>query len=937
MTGRHRAVTARRRGGVPAGVLLRQARADAWQLLLCLVVVTLTALLATLTPRFLATTATDEVRAAVTGPGAADAAVTVSVPLTDSREARELDPGTAASVAGVAGRLDEALPRGVRRVLTPPVGALVSAELDAGAEDGVARLVRLAFLVDGTPPLGPEGAVADITSPDAAALSWVAGRRPASGLPVQVALSVEGAAALGVDVGDVLRLKTPDSGTAEVRVSGLYEVREPDSRVWAVAPTAVAPKAVGGSAARLEVTALVSDASVAAARLAVPPGRFARTVTFDVVPDALDGSADLVARQVAGLLAAPTSLGEPGATVSTQLGVLLSDALGRVRAVTAQATLVLSGVIAAALLVLLLATAAVVRRRGPVLAHHREHGATLPAVAASLLAESVGLAVAGGLLGVLGAGLLVPGPVPWAWALPPLALVVVAGPLLGAASAARSTAPPPADRASQAAGRGPRGWAARGTSGARRVVLELALLLLATGAVVALRGRGATASADTLGADLVVVAVPVLVAAVVAVAVQRVLPGVLRGVRRAASGARGPVGILAAARARVGALGVLALVVTTSLVGVALTVESTVRAGQLDGAVESVGGEAVVVARADPGVPASIADLRGTAGVELAAARVVDGVQVIGSGVDDPARLVVVDPEELAAYLTAAGLPGADALRELAAAAPSGAGSGAGAGAGAGSDDEPLPVLAAGLPADATGLSLRWQRTSVPVVPVADAPALPAVPGLEAAEATVVVPRDALEAVLDDTVTDTVAWLAGPGVDAAVDGLVGDDGRVDGAVLTTRAGWLADVRDAPVVAGFRLLLLAAALLLVVVAALAVLLDVTSGATRRAGALAGMRVLGMSRRLGVGVLLGETLAPVLLPAVVGVATGVGLSALVAEPLGLGSLTGQAGAPQLVVPVTVVVPVVVVAVATVVTVAVEAARHQRVRLGQVMRAG
>lgn len=931
MTGRHRAVTARRRGGVPAGVLLRQARADAWQLLLCLVVVTLTALLATLTPRFLATTATDEVRAAVTGPGAADAAVTVSVPLTDSREARELDPGTAASVAGVAGRLDEALPRGVRRVLTPPVGALVSAELDAGAEDGAARLVRLAFLVDGTPPLGPEGAVADITSPDAAALSWVAGRRPASGLPVQVALSVEGAAALGVDVGDVLRLKTPDSETAEVRVSGLYEVREPDSRVWAVAPTAVAPKAVGGSAARLEVTALVSDASVAAARLAVPPGRFARTVTFDVVPDALDGSADLVARQVAGLLAAPTSLGEPGATVSTQLGVLLSDALGRVRAVTAQATLVLSGVIAAALLVLLLATAAVVRRRGPVLAHHREHGATLPAVAASLLAESVGLAVAGGLLGVLGAGLLVPGPVPWAWVLPPLALVVVAGPLLGAASAARSTAPPPADRASQAAGRGPRGWAARGTSGARRVVLELALLLLATGAVVALRGRGATASADTLGADLVVVAMPVLVAAVVAVAVQRVLPGVLRGVRRAASGARGPVGILAAARARVGALGVLALVVTTSLVGVALTVESTVRAGQLDGAVESVGGEAVVVARADPGVPASIADLRGTAGVELAAARVVDGVQVIGSGVDDPARLVVVDPEELAAYLTAAGLPGADALRELAAAAPSGAG------AGPGSDDEPLPVLAAGLPADATGLSLRWQRTSVPVAPVADAPALPAVPGLEAAEATVVVPRDALEAVLDDTVTDTVAWLAGPGVDAAVDGLVGGDGRVDGAVLTTRAGWLADVRDAPVVAGFRLLLLAAALLLVVVAALAVLLDVTSGATRRAGALAGMRVLGMSRRLGVGVLLGETLAPVLLPAVVGVATGVGLSALVAGPLGLGSLTGQAGAPQLVVPVTVVVPVVVVAVATVVTVAVEAARHQRVRLGQVMRAG
>jgi putative ABC transport system permease protein len=930
MTGRHRAVTAGRRGRVPARAVARQSRAAAWPLLLCLLVVTLTSVLTVATPRYLERLALQEVRAAVRGEP--DAAIIVSLPFDESREIRQLDPSTATALVTATGRVDQGIDPGVRTVLEPPVAVLLTAELDAGAVGGADRLVRLALVVDGVPEVGLDGEVPDVTSPQSGAVTWLEGGRPqaaeqvvetdgnpAGGVEdgaagpgpepeppqrVEVALSADAATALGAHAGDLLPLEGPEGGAVEAVVSGVYEPVDPAAATWATVPTAVTPRRVTGAAARLEVTALVSDASAPAARLAVPPGRVTRTATFEVRPDALDASAGTVAREVAGLVAAPTALGVPGARVTTRLDELLTAGLDRVEAVTAQASLVLAGVVAGAALVLLLATEAVVRRRRAVLRHQRELGASLPTVATSLAVEALVTAGLGGVVGVLLADRALPGPVPWAWLAPPLVLAAVAGPVLGATAAARSARP----------------GTVGSERGVRRLVVELAVVTLAVAAVVAVRQRGAVASAGRLAADLVVVGVPVLVSAVVALGLVRVLPPLLRGARALLARRRGLVGVLAAARARVGVLGVLVLVLTTASAALALAVGATVRAAQAQGARVSVGGDAVVVARADPGVPGQVVTLEGEPGVDATAvARVVDGVQVLGEGVDEQVRLAVVDPDDLAAYLEASGLPGASALRALAA-----------------GDVDSVPALVTGLPQ--ADLTLHWQRQSVALTAVGTAPGLPAIPGAgaEGAGPLVVVPRDAVAAALDEPVTSTVAWLTGPRAAAAVTALADADGRVDGAVVTTRAGWLDHVRQAPVVAGFRWVLQVGAAVLTLLGVLAVALDVTAGAARRAGALAALRVLGVSRRAGVGVLVAETALPVLLPAAAGVATGLGLAALVVGPLGLGSLAGGVADVLLVVPWTVGLPALAVGAAAVVTVLAEAVLRQRVRLAQVMRA-
>lgn len=904
-----RAWSRARAGAVPADQVARQAWATRGPLALALGVVALVAFLASAAPRVLERAATDEVRAAA---GAAGSALAVTV--RDRSEVRELRLGTADGLSSTAQLLAGNLPVEVGSAVTDPVASLVGPELRAGNVGGRPVLLRFAYLGGD----GGDGRTAlDVTDPVAGAVTWVSGGPPATAidpedvpddgpLPVEVGLSERVADALGVGVGDELAVVDPDGVPIPVPVTGVFRPVDPDARVWRAAPTVIEPRTVGGAAGRVAVSALTSATSVPAARYDVPEDRLVVAYTFDTVPARLDvRSADAAARAVRALAAAPRTLGLSAGnpTITTRLDELLDGAQDRVAATTAQAAVVLSGVVATALLVLVLATSLLVRRRAAVLAHQRALGATLPALAGAAAAESLVLVAVGSAVGLTAAALLVPGPVAWGWVVPPLVLAVLIPPVLAARVGARSTAPPPARRTGRAVSRG---------AALRRPLVEATVVLLAVASLLTLRARGAGSAAGTLGADLVVTSAPVLVAASVAVLLLRLTPPVAGWARRATARTRGPIPLVAVARTPVAVVPVLALVLVAAMSTLVLTLHATVRSGQEAGSWLTVGADAVLTAAPDPGLPEDLAaGLDIDAGVLVATARVVDGTQLLGDGVDAVARLVAVDATAEARLLAATPAPDAPDLLTL---------------AGTRTGEQAIPALVSGAGPGATGLHLRWGGESIPLEIVGVAPDLPLAAG---AEATVVVDRATLATVLGRPVPATVAWLVGPGAE--------DVGSAQDMTVTTRVGRLDEVRSAPTAAAFDSMLRAAVAVLGVLGVAAVALAAAVGAVDRRRALLQLRALGLPRRSGGRLVLAELVGPVLGPAAAGMLTGVALSALVVGALGLQSLTHQAGPPALVLPSWVLGTLLGLGLAVGVVVAVERPRPGHEQLSQMMRSG
>ncbi|WP_421733200.1 FtsX-like permease family protein [Cellulomonas sp.] len=897
-------------GAIPAGQVARQAWATRGPLALALVVVALVTFLASSAPRLLDRAATDEVRAAAGDEGSA-----LAVTVRDGSDVRELRLGTADELSATAQLLAGNLPDEVASAVTDPVASLVGPELAAGTVGGVPVLLRFAYLAADR---GDGRGARDVADPAADAVAWVSGGPPTTTidpddvtggepLPVEVGLSEQVADALGVGVGDALTVVDPDGVRIDVPVTGVFRPVDAAARVWRAAPTMVSPRTVGGPAGRVAVSALTSAASVPAARYDLPEDRLVVSYTFDVVPSRLDArSAGEAARAVRALAAAPRTLGLPASspTVTTRLDRLLEDAQDRVEATTAQAAVVLSGVVAAALLVLVLAASLLVRRRATVLAHQRALGASLSTLAAAAAAESLALVAVGACVGLALAAVVVPGPVPWAWVVPPLVLAALIPPVLAARVGGRSTAPPPARRTGQAPGRG---------ATLRRPLVEATVVLLAAGSLLTLRARGARSAAGSLGADLVVTAAPVLVAAAVAVLLLRLLPPVARWARRATARTRGPIALVAVARTPVAVVPVLTLVLVAAMSTVVLALQATVRSGQEAGSWATVGADAVLTAAPVPGLPEDLTAARpGAPEVLVATARVVEGTQLLGDGVDEIARLVAVDAVAEARLLAATPTPDAPGLVTL-----------------AGGDSRAVPALVVGVGPGATALTLRWEGEAIPLEVVGVAPALPLAEA--SSSVTVVVDRAALADALGRPVPATVAWVAGPGA-ATVTAQATDD-----VVVTTRTGVLGEVRSAPTAAAFDRMLRAAGAVLAGLGVAAVALAAAAGAVDRRRALLQLRALGLPRRSGGRLVLAELVGPVLGPAVAGVLTGVALSVLIVGALGLQSLTHQAGPPVLVLPWWVLGTLLGLILAVSVVVAVERPRPGHEQLSQMMRSG
>ncbi|WP_216592248.1 hypothetical protein [Verrucosispora sioxanthis] len=106
----------------------------------------------------------------------------------------------------------------------------------------------------------------------------------------------------------------------------------------------------------------------------------------------------------------------------SQLDTVVRDARTQISAASAQAAVLLAGLLTGTVLVLLLAADLLVRRRTAVLSAARQRGAALPDLGAELLIESSLVSLSAAAVGLALARAVAPG-VSWTWTVP----VVLAG------------------------------------------------------------------------------------------------------------------------------------------------------------------------------------------------------------------------------------------------------------------------------------------------------------------------------------------------------------------------------------------------------------------------------------------------------------------------------------------------------------------------------
>lgn len=910
MSGRSGAPARRRGTGISVAGVLGRLRTDAGPLVGVTLVVALAAGVATAVPRLVARTADDAVQYAVATAGDA-AEVTAIRPIQESPwDARYLDPELPSTIAQAADEVEAALSPALADVLGDPVTSVTTSALTPMTPLGEGLYqMNLYYLGRHGPEVEwLDGGPAPETVTARQAERW-ADEEP---WPVAGALSADVAADLGVGVGDRVSFRNENRSTfLDLVVSGIFRPKDPSARAWVGTGGLLSPRAVGSAlTGRVLVGALLSDDSLPVAVRAMPAGTSFSTVTLAPEPTAFTSPAlpTLIA-EIAGLKtqaaqdAAQAGYYGTSNRIQTDLDAVLRTAQGRERAGTAQAWLLLAGVLATLGLSLLLAARLLLGRRAAALLTYRARGATGLGLSVELGLESAVVAALGTALGVGLVSVWVPGPMPWAWLLPVTCLAAVAPPALAVSLVVRRTG-----GGRPAANRLDRRVLARDRTAAR-VVLEAAVVLAAVGAVAALRARRVGSD----GPDALMALTPTLVGIAAAVLLAHLVPVWIRWTLRGARRSRHTVGLLAAARAHSTGTALLpfaGLAVAVALAGLASTVAATIVQGRLDASWTAVGADVVAVADPDPSLLDVAADLDALPDV-TAVAGVIDEGQLFGRWGSPLVRIVAVSAQQFADLLEATPLPGAPELRELAA---------------DGSDVVPV-LLSAGFEGGTGSLSVLWEDVSVDVRPVGVAP------GIFGDTDTVVFDAEAFGAVSGTVPAPDRLWLVGPGAEQAVEG----SPALADADVRTRSGWLATQEEDPL--GVALLRLAWAVTggLWALCALVIVLAAATTARQRAGTLAMLRTLGLDRRAQRRVTAGEMFPGVATAVLGGLGSAVLLAWLVVLPLGLGLVTSQQGDPRLVVPAWVGAPAAVALVTVGVLVWLESLARRRERLGTVLRVG
>lgn len=678
-----------------------------------------------------------------------------------------------------------------------------------------------------------------------------------------------------------------------------------------------------------DVTSGASDATI---RLPFVPSAFTAALQERVADDVR--ALDLRSDQLADDFIAPLN-------VRSGFADALADFPGQAKAAVAQMSLMIAGLLGVAVTVILLLSRLIVLRRISDVALERARGASLASVGLRTLAESASASLVGGVIGITAASLFMPrmeyDPAPLALVI----LIAALAPVVQTMLVARST---------WRAARSPANASARSgianLARSRRLAGEATLILVAAGALFAVRSRGLLET-RTDGVDPLLAAAPLLLALAVALILVRVYPLVVRIVTPLVRRARGALGILGAAQAERGlaVLPLLAITLAVALVvGGGLLVD-TVRSGQVDASWQSVGADVrvsvpttasttasatapftqtdVAAVAAEPGVTA--AGSMSTIDAALSS-RGSSPVYVTVLGVDRRYSDVV---DELRG--TPGGGPSADVtgLRELAAASVPGSQ------VEQSQPSDPLPVLVDERLAERLGpdpdpeLVVSFGGRNLPVRvtgTVASTPEYLDGPFVYA-------DLDALSAVIAEPIDPDVLLVMGSGAEAAVSEL-----GIDARDVTLRTAWVDDQQGDALVAGVHGMMVLTVGAVGLFAIIALVAGVLASSRERSRSLSLLRTLGLRARLGWWLAFAET-APMVLAALVGgILAGVGIVVVLGPSLGLGTLAGGVRAPEAVVSPVVILSVIAgAALALLVTMAVEVAGHRRDRLSEVLRVG
>ncbi|MCF3137532.1 ABC transporter permease, partial [Streptomyces olivochromogenes] len=696
------------------------------------------------------------------------------------------------------------------------------------------------------------GGVADHARVRAGRLPRVSGPVDESTTEVQAAVSAATAKSLHIKVGSVIHVPGVARPPLAVRVTGILTPRDPAGAYWSThtllhTPALVSRPTPSPDPEKYWLGGLLLAPEAAPAMLGTGsvPFRY-----WQLAPDlhglhahALGSLKSAVAALESGPgLQRARAATDPGAEVETDLDDVLHS-FSRLRsgisplvAVAAFGTGTVAGV------VLLMAGGLTADRRRTELALLRARGASLRGLAGRLCAETTVVAVPAGALGLAAALLAVPGGrVRYA--------VAAAGAVTLTACAALPLRAVLAHRSVRVTG--PREDVATVRPSRRRTVAELTLLVLAAGAVEALRRRGTSVSADGSADQLVSVA-PVLVGVIAALVLVRLYPLLLRRLARPAGRLRGAVGHLSLARAgRTSVSAVLPLLALLSALTTAAfggSVLAGVAEARDRAALLSVGADARV--DSDGPLPAGVVDrVRRASGVSEAAA-VSIAYQAKPEDGQASVPLVGVEPGTYRALADRTGLGPFDegAVRRPA------------------SGHAPLPALASPSVASAYGTRRPFlvrledgSAVTVRITAVRDG--TPAVSGTD----FLVVDRAGLDAT---AARPTALLLTGE----HVDGQALRRAAGSAAGVTVRAEERARFADSPLQSGAEHVYTAAVAAGAGYAVLALLLALLRAAPERAALLARLRTMGLTRAQGRRLLVLESLPQALLAAAGGALTG-----------------------------------------------------------------
>ncbi|KIF79693.1 membrane protein, partial [Streptomyces sp. 150FB] len=406
----------------------------------------------------------------------------------------------------------------------------------------------------------------------------------------------------------------------------------------------------------------------------------------------------------------------------------------------------------------------------------------------------------------------------------------------------------------------------------RRTVAELTALVLAVGAVVALRRRGTGSGGE---ADVLVSSAPVLVGLIAALVLGRLYPLPLRLLARPAGRLRGAVGFVALSRAgrssATGALPLLALLVALTTTAFGGSVLAGIGDARDQAALLATGADARVAGVTDAmELPRAAVEAvrRGTGVRDVAPVRIEHGVTLPGTGTGNTPNVTLIGADP-ASYARLAGRTGLGAFSE-GLLAPKGTGGGGGSGGAVPAIASPaVAARLGGVGGGPHTVSALSGRLSVRIVAVESR--TPGAPD----SGYLLVDADALT-----KRGPTTLLVTGDRLDA-------------GALRKAAPGFTVKLRgearsvylDSPLQSGAERIYAAAIAAGAGYAVLALLLSLSQSAPERTTLLARLRTMGLTGKQGRRLLELEALPPALLAAVGGALVGWATIALLAPGVDL----------------------------------------------------